>query len=127
MPDAVAYVRDLLLGFGSSWMLSGGWAVDAWLGRPTREHGDVDITVFHHDQRAVFDHFPGWALVGHDPNVADGHLSAAELGTSSGPRPRDEVDFLALRPTLTAAQRSWLRESLAEVQPTHSWLAELAP
>ena len=71
MPEAVAYVRDLLHGFGHPWFLCGGWAVDAWLGRQTRDHLDVDIAVFHHDQRAVFEHFPGWALVGHDPNVAD--------------------------------------------------------
>jgi hypothetical protein len=71
VPAPVAYVRDLLRGLDAPWMLSGGWAADAWLGRPTREHGDVDITVFHDDQRAVFDHFSGWALVAHDPNVPD--------------------------------------------------------
>lgn len=69
MPEAVAYVRDLLHGFDRPWCLCGGWAADAWLGRQTRGHGDVDIAVFHHDQRAIFEHLPGWALVGHDPNV----------------------------------------------------------
>jgi hypothetical protein len=69
VPAAVAYVRDLLLGFAPAWFLCGGWAVDAWLGRQTREHADVDIAVFHRDQRAIFEHFTGWALVGHDPNV----------------------------------------------------------
>jgi hypothetical protein len=71
VPEPVAYVRDLLLGFGKPWFLSGGWAVDAWLGQQTREHGDVDVTVFHHDQRTIFEYLPGWALVAHDPNVAD--------------------------------------------------------
>jgi hypothetical protein len=71
VPEAVAYVRDLLGGFHPPWFLCGGWAVDAWLGRQTRKHWDVDITVFHHDQHAVFEHFDGWALVGHDPNVPD--------------------------------------------------------
>ncbi|MFI7611177.1 nucleotidyltransferase domain-containing protein [Nonomuraea terrae] len=69
VPRAVAYVRDLLDGFGPAWVLCGGWAADAWLGRQTRDHGDVDIAVFHPDQRAIAEHFPGWALVGHDPNV----------------------------------------------------------
>jgi Aminoglycoside-2''-adenylyltransferase len=214
VPAAVAYVRDLLLGFDRPWFLSGGWAVDAWLGRQTRDHGDVDVTVFHRDQRAIYEHLSGWALVGHDPNVADdtaepwngrhldlpahvhvltpasplatsttaihaafefefllnersgdewvlnregrivvpldrctqpsswglptaspeivlffkagGHLTAAELeGSSGSPRPRDEEDFRALLPVLTAAQRSWLRESLAELRPAQSWLARL--
>ncbi|HKS99988.1 MAG TPA: hypothetical protein VJT31_10695 [Rugosimonospora sp.] len=71
LPEPVAYVRDLLAGIGRPWFLCGGWAVDAWLGRQTREHGDVDIAVFHHDQHAIIEHLPGWALVGHDPNVPD--------------------------------------------------------
>ncbi len=70
-PAAVAYVRDLLLGFGRAWILCGGWAADAWLGRQTRDHWDVDIAVFHRDQHPIFEHFEGWALVGHDPNVPD--------------------------------------------------------
>lgn len=65
------YVHDLLRGFDPLWFLCGGWAVDAWLGRHTRDHGDVDIAVFHHDQRAIYEHLSGWALVGHDPNVPD--------------------------------------------------------
>lgn len=71
VPEALAYVRDLLASFDAPWFLSGGWAADGWLGRQTRGHGDVDITVFHDDQRAIFEHFSGWALVGHDPNVPD--------------------------------------------------------
>jgi hypothetical protein len=71
VPAAVAYVRGLLAGFEHPWFLTGGWAVDAWLGRQTRDHGDVDITVFHHDQHAVFEHFSEWTMVAHDPNVPD--------------------------------------------------------
>jgi aminoglycoside-2''-adenylyltransferase len=71
VPGPVAYVRDLLNGLAAPWFLSGGWAADAWLGRQTREHGDVDITVFHDDQQAIFEHLSGWALVAHDPTVAD--------------------------------------------------------
>lgn len=71
LPEPVAYVRNQLLGFAAPWVLCGGWSVDAWLGRQTRPHGDVDIAVFHHDQHAIFEHFPGWAMVGHDPNVPD--------------------------------------------------------
>jgi hypothetical protein len=71
VPEPVAYVRDLLLGFVPPWLLCGGWAADAWLGRQTRDHFDVDIAVFHHDQSAIFAHLRDWALVGHDPNVPD--------------------------------------------------------
>jgi hypothetical protein len=71
VPEPVAYIRDLLSGLGVNWFLCGGWAVDAWLGQQTRDHADVDVSVFHCDQRAIFDHLAGWALVGHDPNVPD--------------------------------------------------------
>jgi Aminoglycoside-2''-adenylyltransferase len=66
----VALIADLMSSFQPAWFLCGGWAVDSWLGRQTREHGDLDITVFHDDQRALFDHLSGWNLIAHDPNVA---------------------------------------------------------
>jgi hypothetical protein len=55
--------------FGRSWYLCGGWAIDAWLGRQSREHLDVDIAIFHVDQRALFEHLSDWQLIAHDPNV----------------------------------------------------------
>ncbi len=53
------------------WCLCGGWALDASLGRQTRDHADVDIAVFQDDQRALFDHLGGWQLIAHDPQVED--------------------------------------------------------
>jgi hypothetical protein len=54
-------------GFPAPWALCGGWAIDAWLGRQTRDHGDVDFLVF--DQRALFDYLGGWQLIAHDTEV----------------------------------------------------------
>jgi hypothetical protein len=69
----LARVADLMSDFGPIWALCGGWSVDAWLGRQTREHGDVDLTVFHDDQGAVCDYFTsGWLLNGHDAEDGDG-------------------------------------------------------
>ena len=70
-PEAVARVATIMSGFGANWLLCGGWAADSALGRLTRDHHDIDITVFHEDQRALFEHLAGWQLVGHDDNVAD--------------------------------------------------------
>ncbi|HET9199970.1 MAG TPA: hypothetical protein VFO84_03215 [Dehalococcoidia bacterium] len=56
--------------FGPDWFLCGGWAVDAWVGRQTRDHQDVDVTVFEEDQLSLFDYLSGWQLVAHDQRVA---------------------------------------------------------
>ena len=53
--------------YTAPWYICGGWAVDAWLGRITRDHGDVDVSVFVQDQRALFEHLDGWQLLAHDP------------------------------------------------------------
>ena len=69
VPEPVAPIAKLMSAFPAPWALCGGWAIDAWLGRQTRDHGDVDICVFIQDQRALFDHLAGWQLVAHGPNA----------------------------------------------------------
>ena len=70
-PEAIAHIAEVMSTFPSWWALCGGWAVDAWVGRQTRDHGDVDIAISHDDQRALFDHLTEWELVAHDRHVAD--------------------------------------------------------
>jgi hypothetical protein len=65
----VERIAEVMSSYGLAWCLCGGWAIDAWLGRQTRYHADVDIAVFEDDQRALFEHLPGWQLIAHDPNV----------------------------------------------------------
>lgn len=70
-PEPVVKVAELMSTFGGPWCLCGGWAVDAWLGRISRDHGDLDITVFEDQQRELFRHLAGWQLVAHDELVKD--------------------------------------------------------
>jgi hypothetical protein len=87
LPAHVAQVAEAMSHYPGHWALCGGWAVDAWLGRVTREHGDVDISILADEQHMLFDHLRGWQLVGHDvlapvnnqpwdgrPLVPPGHL-----------------------------------------------------
>ena len=57
--------------FDGPWFLIGGWAVDAWLGRQGRDHGDVDIGYFRDSEQQVFRHLAGWHMAAHDTPDAD--------------------------------------------------------
>jgi hypothetical protein len=47
------------------WALCGGWAIDAWLGRISRDHGDVDLSVFDTDHRELVEQLADWQLIAH--------------------------------------------------------------
>jgi hypothetical protein len=72
VPESVARIADLMSTFREQWALCGGWAVDAWLGRESREHVDTDIVIFQDGHRAFFDHMAGWQMVAHDMQVDGG-------------------------------------------------------
>ena len=72
VPDEVARIGDVMSTFRSPWALCGGWAVDAWLGRLTRDHGDVDIAVFESDRQALFELLAGWQLIAHEETKENG-------------------------------------------------------
>ena len=72
VPGVLMRVADLMSGFGRPWALCGGWGVDAWLGRQTREHLDVDLSILEEDQAALHSFLDsGWLLNGHDPHDDD--------------------------------------------------------
>ena len=64
-------VSESMSSFPGAWSLCGGWAVDLWLGRQTRDHGDVDITIFSDDQAQLFEHLRDWNMVPHDAVTPD--------------------------------------------------------
>ena len=66
VPEPVARIGALMATYRPPWALAGGWAVDAWLGRLTRDHGDVDVAVFESDRQALFELLVGWQLIAHE-------------------------------------------------------------
>ena len=71
-PELLARVAEVMAGYGRDWALCGGWGVDAWLGRQSREHLDVDLSIFEEDQLAIHGYLrDGWLLNGHDPHDDD--------------------------------------------------------
>src|SRR5262245_56356854 len=57
-------VSHLLHDLPCPWGIAGGWAVDLFLDRVTREHQDIEIAIFRDDQLVLQDYlfFRGWSL-----------------------------------------------------------------
>ena len=61
--DRLRAVREILTANDIAWAVAGGWALDLFLGRQTREHADLDLAIWRSDQhrlRAALS--PGWVL-----------------------------------------------------------------
>jgi hypothetical protein len=44
------------------WFISGGWAIDLFVGRVTREHEDIEVGAYLPHQGALRDHLAAWLL-----------------------------------------------------------------
>ena len=65
--DALDLFGDL-----PDWWIAGGWAIDLWLGRTTRDHADLDIATLRRSQRAFWDRLADWDLhLGTAPDVVE--------------------------------------------------------
>ena len=58
--EVVRSVAVLFSTFSRPWYVAGGWALDLFLGRITREHNDIDVAVFREDQHELRNHLEGW-------------------------------------------------------------------
>jgi hypothetical protein len=80
-PDQAA---QALAGMSAPWAVAGGWALDLWLGRQTREHEDLEIAVpsaFFPEIQARLEGL-GLALF----VIDDGQVIAMAPGEAPGPR-----------------------------------------
>jgi hypothetical protein len=60
--DDVLAVVGLLSSFRYPWFISGGWAIDLFVGTNTREHHDLEVGVYRQHQRDLHSHFAAWEL-----------------------------------------------------------------
>lgn len=55
-------VNDLMTDFEGKWCIAGGWAIDLYLDKETRAHGDIEILVFREDQEILKNHLKEWEI-----------------------------------------------------------------
>jgi hypothetical protein len=58
---------ELLAGLRARWWIAGGWAIDLFVGRTTRRHGDMDIALPRGSEPALRACLPAWDIqIPHD-------------------------------------------------------------
>ena len=70
-----------LVALRAPWWIAGGWALDLFLGRQTREHEDIDVALLRRDQLALRAHLRDWDLRVATPEGGD-HRRGARIRTA---------------------------------------------
>ena len=55
-------IQRLLAGLTIPWWIAGGWAIDLFVGRQTRSHGDMDVEILRRDQLIMQRYLAQWDL-----------------------------------------------------------------
>lgn len=66
-PISLDSVAELFGTADFPWWIAGGWAIDLFVGRQTREHADIDVLVLRKDHGELRHHLAGWDLHAADP------------------------------------------------------------
>ena len=98
------------------WWVAGGWALDLFLGRQFREHGDFDVGVLRRDSPQLLAALSNWEIF-EAQNGALSHLR-------SGVAPRQDVNSLWCRPV---GSMLWSAEVLLDAGDTEFWVFRRQP
>jgi len=67
-PISLTEIKQIFADAPFAWGLAGGYAVEQFLGKSIREHGDLDVVVFRDNQIQVQRWLTGWKLYAADPS-----------------------------------------------------------
>lgn len=56
-------VTSFMAGFNKTWFIAGGWAIDLFIGKETREHKDLEIALFRKDQLNLKAYLEDWEFM----------------------------------------------------------------
>jgi hypothetical protein len=54
------HITSFMLGFNKTWIFAGGWAIDLFIGKETRQHQDIEIAIFRKDQLHLKKYLKEW-------------------------------------------------------------------
>lgn len=66
-PLSVEEVKNVFTPLKYPWWIAGGWAIDLFLQRQTRQHEDIDVLIQRRDQLQIQNLLEGWGLWAADP------------------------------------------------------------
>ncbi|MCA9728462.1 MAG: hypothetical protein KC729_12310 [Candidatus Eisenbacteria bacterium] len=110
--EANEWLRDV----SAPWWISGGWAIDLFLGASTRPHGDLDVCVLRRDEPSIRAHFPAWEFA----SACRGRLDPLPQGT---PCPPESHSIWGRAPS----SESWMLELVLEEADGEEWVYRKDP
>ena len=111
-PLTIDELSHLLAGAPVRWGLCGGFAIDLFVGHPTRKHADIDISIFREDEVAMRTWLASWEFWGaHEPGQGLDRLN------SSQPIPADVHEIWCRE----NGSESWSLEMLVEEGNPSTW------
>ncbi|HVE91334.1 MAG TPA: hypothetical protein VNE62_03390 [Actinomycetota bacterium] len=96
LEHVIQRAHEVMSGYDRPWWIGGGWAVDAAVGRKTREHHDIDLIVLREDLPTLSEHLHGWDVRIAEPAGQFVRWDGAGLKPSENclwARPEDEFDL----------------------------------
>jgi hypothetical protein len=106
--------KNLFQSYSEKWWIAGGWALDLFLGKQTREHEDLDVAVLRRDEHIFRTHLQNWELW---PGFGQGRLEDKPIKASEQ-LPKDR-EVLWCRPSVSS---EWAFELLLNKSSKDEWI-----
>jgi hypothetical protein len=53
-------INKIMIGYQFPWAIAGGWSIDLYLGKVTRDHSDIEVAILRNHQLLIRQHLADW-------------------------------------------------------------------